>query len=911
MKCSKCGADNPDPSRFCGICFSPLGQESAPPDAPPSTKTQPPGVGFAPGLTVAGRYKILKEIGRGSMGVVYEADDPRLRRGVALKFLPGELTYDPEARERFIHEAQTASALDHPHICPIHEIAETESGQIYIAMALCRGESLRALIRHGPLDPTRALTIAAQVADGLAAAHEMGIIHRDIKPANILMTRDGMARIADFGVAKLIGEARLTCPGSTPGTAAYMSPEQVRGEDVDARTDLWSLGVVLYEMLAGDLPFRSAGGDSYAFAIVKKSPDFSRIPAGGASADCRAILEKALVKDPAKRFVSAGEMAAALNAAVAAHRRPSPASPRKKRRLNKIAVPAILTLAALAAAVAAGLPRKIAALLGFSGPSKGIHLTLLPMTILGGGKPEQGFADGMTELLRRKLGELTRRRPDSWVTPAEHLTAYEVRGADEAEAVLGSNVVIAGNIRITGNDLSLSLEISDPVKVKRLAESDSLANIATWQERIILMIAEAIGLAPGSADAAGLAAGSTTVPAAFASHVRGLGRLAGPDTLENAEAAVAALEETMTLDPSFAEAGVDLADAYWNGYILGKDEAMARKAEARARAVLMIDPRCLRAHLILGRILQGSGRNQEAVEEYEKARSIDPLSYDAQIQLGSAYDKMLRPAEAESAFRAALELRPNYWAAYGYLGYFYFYRGDFEKARDQFRIITELCPGSINGLNNLGGAIFKLGNLVEAEEIFERSNALRRNRDACSNLAVLYYFRGRYADAVTMNEAAIAFGVDYYLIWGNLADSYHFTPGNEANAARAYRKAVEVTERELAVDPTNPNVRSSLAVFLVKSGSTSRGVAEMTEALRLKPDDSTIVLKAVVVYELGGDRRRALDALREYVRLKGPLEEVVKEPFLAGLRRDPGYLEIMGKTAGEKNAKTAKTGNPP
>ncbi|MGZ5498828.1 MAG: serine/threonine-protein kinase, partial [Candidatus Aminicenantales bacterium] len=214
---------------------------------------------------VAGKYRLLGEIGRGGMGIVYEADDLKLRRTVALKFLPAELTDEAEARERFVHEAQAASVLDNPHICTIHEIGEGEDGRMFIAMALCNGESLRAKIKRGPLAPVEALSIAAQVADGLAAAHASGIIHRDIKPANVLLTKDGTARIADFGLAKITGEARLTRAGRAVGTVAYMSPEQLRGEDVDVRTDVWSLGVVLYEMLTGALPFHGTNEQSLAY----------------------------------------------------------------------------------------------------------------------------------------------------------------------------------------------------------------------------------------------------------------------------------------------------------------------------------------------------------------------------------------------------------------------------------------------------------------------------------------------------------------------------------------------------------------------------------------------------------------------------------------------------------------------
>jgi serine/threonine protein kinase len=206
------------------------------------------------GETVS-HYKILEKIGEGGMGVVYKAEDTRLKRTVALKFLPAEMTRDAQAKERFVQEAQAASALDHPNICTIHQIDETDDGRTFICMTCYDGETLEERIATGPLSVEEAAGIAAQIAAGLAKAHAQGIVHRDVKPANVFLTGDGQVKIFDFGLAKLAGLSRLTRDGTAVGTAAYMSPEQTSGEDVDHRTDIWALGAVLYEMISGKLPF--------------------------------------------------------------------------------------------------------------------------------------------------------------------------------------------------------------------------------------------------------------------------------------------------------------------------------------------------------------------------------------------------------------------------------------------------------------------------------------------------------------------------------------------------------------------------------------------------------------------------------------------------------------------------------
>ena len=205
-----------------------------------------------PGTTL-GPYQVVSQLGSGGMGVVYQATVPRLKRTVAIKLLPPDLTRDDTAKQRFLQEAQAASALDHPNICTIHEINETDDGQLYLVMAHYEGETLKERIERGPLPLDDAVDIGTQVGQGLAEAHEAGIVHRDIKPANLLVTKTGVVKILDFGLAKLAGAEDVTQTGTAVGTVAYMSPEQARGEEVDHRTDIWSLGVVLYEMLAGTL----------------------------------------------------------------------------------------------------------------------------------------------------------------------------------------------------------------------------------------------------------------------------------------------------------------------------------------------------------------------------------------------------------------------------------------------------------------------------------------------------------------------------------------------------------------------------------------------------------------------------------------------------------------------------------
>ena len=263
------------------------------------------------GQTIS-HYRITEKLGAGGMGVVYRANDTKLKRDVALKFLPPELTRDPEAKARFIHEAQAASALDHPNVCTIHEINETEDDQLFIAMACYVGETLKERIARGPLPLDEAIDLAQQVTQGLAQAHGQGIIHRDIKPANIFRTTDGLVKVVDFGLAKLAGQTRMTKTGSTMGTVAYMSPQQARGETVDARSDLFSLGVVLYELVTGHLPFQGDHEAAILYAIAHEAPAPLAHHRPDVAPDVERLVMKAIAKDPDARYQSAEEFIADL-----------------------------------------------------------------------------------------------------------------------------------------------------------------------------------------------------------------------------------------------------------------------------------------------------------------------------------------------------------------------------------------------------------------------------------------------------------------------------------------------------------------------------------------------------------------------------------------------------------------------
>ena len=351
MKCPKCHSDNRDSSNFCAGCGSklPTGKDSS---SSPTMSISTPIPLAEPGTLIAGKYRIVEEVGRGGMGVVYKAEDTKLKRTVALKFLPPHLMDSTELKERFIIEAQAAAALSHPNICVIHEVEEA-AGQSYIAMEYVQGETLRDKIKKGPLKTEDALEIAIQVAEGLSEAHKKGIIHRDIKSANIMVTDKGQAKVMDFGLAKLRGGSSLTKSQTTLGTVAYMSPEQARGDEVDQRSDLWSLGVVLYELLTGELPFKGDRDVSIIYSIVHEEPKPIKLRKPPVPVELQQVIARALKKKREARYGSADEMVKDLKAYQKSLQLDESGALSLKtlgRRLRKprVAVPALVVLFVLA-----------------------------------------------------------------------------------------------------------------------------------------------------------------------------------------------------------------------------------------------------------------------------------------------------------------------------------------------------------------------------------------------------------------------------------------------------------------------------------------------------------------------------------------------------------------------------------
>ena len=515
------------------------------------------------GKTVS-HYKILEKLGQGGMGVVYKAEDTRLDRPVALKFLPPHLTCNPEAKQRFIHEAKAASALQHNSICTVHDIDDTPEGELFIVMDYYEGETLQHRIEQGSLKITEAVDLALQVAQGLSEAHKRGIIHRDIKPANILVTRSGVVKILDFGLAKLSGRTMLTRSGSTLGTAAYMSPEQARGDVVDHRTDIWALGVVLYEMIAGQRPFRSDHEQALVYLIMNEEPE-SLLKICPEATGLAQIVSQALVKNPADRYQS-------------------------MERFREDLV-----------SVAGGLrPLKAGVRLA------SVKLAVLPLVNLTGNPEQEYLSDGLTQEMIARLGRID---PQSLsVIARTSVMRYKKTDTpiDQIGRELGVEYVLEGSAQREGARVRVIAEliqVRDQVQLWSDIFEREMSGILTLQNDVAGKVAKALSLKLLPSEQARLAHARPVNPEAHEDYLRGnhYWMQMTPGDLDIAEKY---FDLALEKDPAYAPAFVGRANVWLvrNQFGLVPPQEAVPKGRAAALRAIELDGNLASAHEVLAEV---------------------------------------------------------------------------------------------------------------------------------------------------------------------------------------------------------------------------------------------------------------------------------------------------------------------
>jgi len=651
--CPKCRHENPDETRFCGKCGAPL--KSA--EAVFVTKTLiTTKESLQKGNSVSGRYTIIEELGRGGMGIVYKAEDIRLKRTVALKFLPPELTHIPEVKDRFMREAQAAAALDHPNICTVYEFDQAE-GKAFISMAYVEGQSLRKKIESGPFELDQALRIATQIAEGLQMAHKKGVVHRDIKSANIMVTEDNQAKVMDFGLARMTGGTLITQEGTAMGTVAYMSPEQTRGEEVDHRTDIWSFGVVLYEMFSGQLPFKGEHDQGVVYSILNEKPKPIRDLRSEIPVSIEQVVDKALEKNPDERYQQIDELlddlksisAGIVPEEIKARLRKAKLRRRKRAILYAGAVGLVIVIAVLALTL-------------FTGRAEAIDsIAVLPLENLTGDTEKEFFVDVATEELIGQLGQISGlRRVISRTTVMKYKETDKT--LSEIARELNVDVVVEGSVQQAGDRVRIQVRLIDALPEEQnlwgQTYERAMSDVLVMYGEMAQAIAENIQVKLTANETTRFGDARQVNPEAYEALLMGMQK-ASPLTPQAFDIALEYYELALKKDPNYAAAHLAVATTWLFRNQLGytAPREAGPKAKTAVLKALELDSTLAEGHSLLAWVnflYEWDWAGAEA--EWKRAIELNPNHGD------SVYAHFLwvmkRPEEAMAQMERALQLDP-------------------------------------------------------------------------------------------------------------------------------------------------------------------------------------------------------------------------------------------------------------
>ena len=734
-------------------------------------------------------YKILAKLGQGGMGVVYKAHDAKLDREVAIKFLPPHLSADPEAVKRFVREAKAASALNHSAIGVIYDIDETEDGQTFIAMAYYEGGTLRERIDSGSLTTDAAVAIAAQIASGLARAHEKGIVHRDIKPQNILLTRDGEAKIIDFGLAKLAGRTKLTRDGRTLGTAAYMSPEQARGEELDQRSDIFSLGTILYEMLAGEPPFNGEHDAALLYEIVHEEPVPLSDIKPGIRPEIEYIVERALDKNRDERYQNVGDLIADIESL------PDERSVNMGKRFvgrggfrGRIKTLGISAIAGTALLLAVILIYKYL-WLGEVIDS----IAVLPLVSMSDNQDEEYFINGLTGELISQLAQIGGLKVISRTSSMQYKNTD--KSLPEIAKDLNVMAVLEGAVLRVGDRVRISLELIHAGTDKSIwADSyeRDLSDILVLQGEVALDVAQKIKIKLTAEEKEQLA---NIQPVNLEAHEAYLkGRFYwNQRTLPALEKSLEYFKEAIAADSSYASAYAGLADSYimlgnYGSYDPSAVYPQARKAALKAlelndqladvhtslaivnfhydwdlsgaaeefELAVSLNPNYATAHHWYAIYLAISGRHDKSIDEIQKALAVDPVSLIVNAAVGLIYYYAGDYDEAIRRSEQTLDMNNNFFAAYTVLGKAYIQLGNHEEAIESLNSVIALSGRRSSVLAILAHPLAASGNVAEAEALYEELKERSREEYVSPyNMAIVTIALEKHNEALDWLERAV------------------------------------------------------------------------------------------------------------------------------------------------------------
>jgi len=814
-----------------------------------------------------GPFRILQKLGAGGMGDVYLAEDTRLDRKVALKSPTDSWLEAPDAHARLHREARAAARLNHPNIAAIYDVFDIDS-RPYIVIEYVEGESLSSIASRGPLPVDQAVRIVRQLATALEAAHGAGVIHRDLKPANVMITPSGIAKVLDFGLART-AESRtvashLTEAGQILGTPDYMAPEQFVGRAADERSDLYSLGAVLYELVTGRRPFEAADPVSRVMGGLTPPPASERNPNLPPALD--RLLARALALDPRERYQSASafrqELDVILGSLTTAQTGVIPGVALGWRDRIKRARWAIAAATVAIAVIAVGTPlvKRWVASRGDANADTPAVIAVLPLENLNNDPQLQFFGAGMAEIMSTKLASVSGL---SVVNRSEiHAEMQRHKEVTKLSQALGASYLVTGSVQHLGQRMQVTINVVRPdgrILYGNIYE-DAIENVFALQQSIAEWLSNQLLGTLSADELRRLARAPAANVQAMTSYWRGRDLLENPSPAVIARA-IAEFERATREDPQFALGHAGLGGAHWRMYLQTREPDWARRAVEATERARQLDSEEPAVRYALAVIYHGSGRNREAVAELRQMLAIHPASEEAHRLLGDIAAGEGRLAEARLEFEAAVRLRPRYWGTYRALGVAEMNAGNYTAAAEAFQRVIDLQPESPTGYQLLGTAMQQQGDPAGAVKNYEASLARGGSHATYSNLGTAYFHQHRYPEAVAAYRKAIELRPLNAQTHANIGDAYRQLQQAD-EAAREYRRAIELADADLGVNPRNATALSLRALAHARLGRIEDAQQDSHRAVQLSPSNADVLYRRGVILALSGQTAEALEALR-------------------------------------------------
>ena len=880
---------------------------------------------ISPGSDFGPRYRIEQLLGQGGMGRVYKAYDKELDRNVAIKVVREGAISQGDALKRFKQELVLASKISHRNILRIHDMGLVGTLR-FISMAYVEGSDLQHIIKDNPKMPLeRVLNFSKQIAEALAAAHAEGVVHRDLKPQNVLVDKNDQIYICDFGLAKSFEEGAIgmTRTGAFLGTPRYMSPEQVEGKPADNRADLYAFGLIMYEMVVGDVPFTGDSTLKVMYQRIQEKPKSPKAIKPDLPNWIVRIIMRCLERDPADRYQNAYEIISDIQGSTSTSG--SSGSRAGISRIGADTQSVVIQLPRFTERkwipITAGVVLLLAILFaippirhlipgfkpsGISGSSEsggggvagippimsGKYVAVLPFKVLGDEQALGYIAEGLNESLTAKLFQIK----DLKLAPDSQMSKISSKDTpQEIGRRLGSNLLVTGTVQGTPEKMSVIVTLENVADGKRVWTNQFTgvpSEILTLEDQISGQIVTALDVKATNEELALSNSHPTDNADAYDYYLRGKNALRGQQDEKNEEAAVGLFQQAIAKDPSFGLAYSGLANASLAIDAVKKDPLWSDRATSAAQQALRLNDNAAEVHFTMGRVYLATGKTQEAVAEIQRALKLEPNSDEGYLTLGGSYLAMGRGEDAIAAYQKAIQLNEYYWLNYNRLGEAYQRLGQYDKALAAFQKITQLEPDNAAGYDNVGYVLLQQGKYAESIPYFQKAIGLVPSYATThSNLATAYFDLKRYDEAIKEYQKAVELNPNNDLLVGNLGDAYRMA-GQKDKADAAYDDAIKLAYKGLQVNPHSSEAMTSLAIYYAHKGDAKQSVTFIDRARAIDKESLDILYADVEVKALAGRPDDALKSLKLALQKGTAFSDAANDPDLASLKTRPEWAQL-------------------